>query len=123
MAILMLCGCCLTAFADGDDTVEVEEIVDAVAEKEAAEAAAAEKAEMEAAKVNDVVDLDAESADIQGEEALPEIISSQEVYNASIVSGPILALIAAFVLIVFGLMIIAASNKKIKAGKRVKSGA
>ncbi len=111
---------CLTAsaFAYEAQMNEVEEVIDAVAQKEAELAAAAAKAAAEAEKVNDVIDLDSAPDD----EAV-ELISSEAalipVENDSFsVPGPILAFIVAGILIICGVLIIAASNRKIRAGRQ-----
>ena len=121
IALLVLSGIFLTAFADGDSTAEFEEISDAVAEKEAAAAVAAAEAEAEAKKVNDVVDMDAKPKEAIMEETSTDVIPTQEINNATVVSGPVLAMAVGIVLIVSGLGVVAASNKKIKAGKKAKS--
>lgn len=120
-ALLVLSGIFLTASADGDGAAEIEEIADVVAEKEAATAAAAAEAEAEAKKVNDVVDMDAKSEDASMEETSTDDIPTQEINEASGLSGPVLAMAVGIVLIVSGLGVVAASNKKIKAGKKAKS--
>lgn len=113
---------CLTAsaFAYEAQMNEVEEVIDAVAQKEAELAAAAAKAAAEAEKVNDVIDLDSAPDD-----GAVELISSEAalipVENDSFsVSGPILAFIVAGILIICGVLIIAASNRKIRAGRKAR---
>ena len=118
LALLMLFSLCLPAFADGDDAAEAEEIVDAVAEKEAAIAAAA----AEAAKVNDVVDMDVKTTEDNIKDVSATSIQSQEENNVSGLSGPILALVVGVILIVLALGVVVASNKKIKAGKKARLG-
>ena len=118
LALLMLFSLCLPAFADGDDAAETEEIVDAVAEKEAAIAAAA----AEAAKVNDVVDMDVKTTEDNIKDVSATSIQSQEENNVSGLSGPILALVVGVILIVLALGVVVASNKKIKAGKKARLG-
>ena len=106
---MMLLWLPLSAFADAA-SVEPEEIVDAVAESEA-----------EAAKVNDVVDMDAASSDPSSGETTPNV-SDFSADQSSSHFGPMLALAVAFFLIVCGLLIVIASNRKIKAGKKQKPG-
>jgi cobalamin biosynthesis Mg chelatase CobN len=122
LALLMLFSLCLPAFADGDNAAEPEEIVDMVAEKEAAIAASAAKAEAEAAKVNDVVDMDAKTTEDNIKDVSATSIQSQEENNVSGLSGPILALVVGVILIVLALGVVVASNKKIKAGKKARLG-
>jgi hypothetical protein len=122
LALLMLFSLCLPAFADGDNAAEPEEIVDMVAEKEAAIAASAAKAEAEAAKVNDVVDMDAKMTEDNIKDVSATSIQSQEENNVSGLSGPILALVVGVILIVLALGVVVASNKKIKAGKKARLG-
>lgn len=122
LALLMLFSLCLPAFADGDDAAEAEEIVDAVAEKEAAIAAAAAEAEAEAAKVNDMVDMDAKTSEANIKDVSATSILSQEENDVSGLSGPILALVIGLILIVLALGVVVASNKKIKAGKKARLG-
>ena len=122
LALLMLFSLCLPAFADDDDAAETEEIVDAVAEKEAAIAAAAAEAEAEAAKVNDVVDMDAKTSEAKKKDVSATSIPSQEENDVSGISGPILALVVGLILIVLALGVVVASNKKIKAGKKARLG-
>ena len=109
-----------SAFAD-EAFIEPEQIVDAVAESEAAAAEEAARKAAEAAKVNDVVDMDAASSDPSSGETTPIVPESSADPSASHF-GPILALAVAFILIVFGLLIVIASNRKIKAGKKQKTG-
>ncbi len=109
-----------SAFAD-EAFIEPEQIVDAVAESEAAAAEEAARKAAEAAKVNDVVDMDAASSDPSSGETTPIVPDSSADPSASHF-GPILALAVAFILIVFGLLIVIASNRKIKAGKKQKTG-
>jgi hypothetical protein len=122
LALLMLFSLCLPAFADGDNAAEPEEIVDMVAEKEAAIAASAAKAEAEAAKVNDVVDMDVKTTEDNIKDVSATSIQSQEENNVSGLSGPILALVVGVILIVLALGVVVASNKKIKAGKKARLG-
>ena len=122
LALLMLFSLCMTASAEDNETAEAEEVIDAVAEKEAAIAAAAAEAAAEATKINDVVDMDARPEDVISEEIMPSSTSPTEANNISSLSGPVLALIVGVVLVVSGLGVVAASNKKIKAGKKAKSG-
>ena len=110
----------LSAFSDSVQA-EPEEIVDAVAESEAAEAEKAALEAAEAAKVNDVVDMDAISPDSSSEENALSVQSSAEEPSSSRF-GPILAMAVAFILILFGLLIVIASNRKIKAGKKQRPG-
>ena len=117
---MMLLWLPLAAFADAA-SVEPEEIVDAVAETEAAEAEKAAREAAEAAKVNDVVDMDAASSDSSTGETKPIGLDSSADPSASHF-GPMLALAVAFILIAFGLLIVIASNRKIKAGKKQKPG-
>ena len=113
---------CLTASALAYEAQmnEVEEVIDAVAQKEAELAASAAKAAAEAEKVNDVIDLDSAPDD-----GTVELISSEAasvpVENDSFsVSGPILAFIVAGILIICGVLIIAASNRKIRDGRKAR---
>jgi len=119
MVLMLLSGLNLIAFAD-DAHVVVEDIVDAVAEEEAAAAAEAARAAEDAERLNDMIDLD-----FKGEDSVPEPVSTMESVTldesgSSIASGPILALITAAVLIVGGMFIIAASNRKIRAGRKAR---
>ncbi len=117
---MMLLWLPLSAFADAA-SVEPEEIVDAVAESEAAAAEEAARKAAEAAKVNDVVDMDAASSDPSSGETTPNV-SDFSAEQSSYHFGPMLALTVAFILIVCGLLIIIVSNRKIKAGKKQRPG-
>ena len=117
---MMLLWLPLSAFADAA-SVEPEEIVDAVAESEAAAAEQAAREAAEAAKVNDVVDMDSASSDPSSGEVVPNTPDSSADQSASHF-GPMLALAVAFILIVCGLLIVIASNRKIKAGKKQRPG-
>ena len=117
---MMLLWLPLSAFADAA-SVEPEEIVDAVAESEAAAAEEAARKAAEAAKVNDVVDMDAASSDPSSGETTPNAPDFSADQSSSHF-GPMLALAVAFILIVCGLLIVIASNRKIKAGKKQKPG-
>ena len=113
---------CLTAsaFAYEAQMNEVEEVIDAVAQKEAELAAAAAKAAAEAEKVNDVIDLDS-APDDRAVELISSEAASVPVENDSFsVSGPILAFIVAGILIICGVLIIAASNRKIRSGRKAR---
>ena len=68
-----------------------------------------------------MVDMDVKSEDASMEEASTDDIPTQEINEASGLSGPVLAMAVGIVLIVSGLGVVAASNKKIKAGKKAKS--
>ena len=120
LVLMMLLWLPLAAFADAA-SVEPEEIVDAVAESEAAAAEQAAREAAEAAKVNDVVDMDSASSDPSSGEVVPNTPDSSADQSASHF-GPMLALAVAFILIVCGLLIVIASNRKIKAGKKQKTG-
>lgn len=130
MALVMAFSLCATAFADGEvaaaEEAVVEDVVDEVAQKEAEAEAAKAAAEAEAAKVNDVVDLDAaaeEPEEAVAEEAVAEEAPAEEA-PAEIrggLSGPVLCLIIAAVLMLLGLGVVLLSNKKIKSGKKGKA--
>ena len=120
LVLMMLLWLPLAAFADAA-SVEPEEIVDAVAESEAAAAEQAAREAAEAAKVNDVVDMDSASSDPSSGEVVPNTPDSSADQSASHF-GPMLALAVAFILIVCGLLIVIPSNRKIKAGKKQKTG-
>ena len=120
LVLMMVLWLPSSAFAD-EAYIEPEEIVDAVAESEAAAAEKAAREAAEAAKVNDVVDMDAVSSDSSTGETKPIGLDSSADPSASHF-GPMLALAVAFILIVFGLLIVIASNRKIKAGKKQKPG-
>lgn len=119
LAVLMLSGPAFAASAEnlGDD---VEEVFDAVAQAEADYAAAAAKAAEEAEKVNDVIDLYKEPEDNSLEGASQVENDSAEAGESFAVSGPILALVVAVILIVGASFVIVASNRKIKAVKRAR---
>lgn len=126
LVMIMTCSIFVTAFAEGERPAEVEAVIEEVVDKVAQRAAdaAAEQAarEAEAAKVNDIVDLDAlnEYTAVSADSVLKE---SEEAsgQNSARISGPILSMIVASVLIAFGLIVISFSNKKIKSGKKGKA--
>ena len=118
---IIACSLSTAFFATFDDASDVETVIDAVAEKEATAKAEAEAAAAEASKVNDIVDMDAESDNVSTEEVVQAEMSAQEGNAAPAFSGPMLALIVAILLIICGLAIISASNRKIKAGRKIKT--
>ena len=117
LTAFILLGLSLSSYAEGAPD-EVEEVFDAVAQQEAEIAAAAAQAAAEAEKVNDIIDLYAEPEDnSSGESSRPDssLDSDSESFSTA---GPIRAFIVAGILIIGGVLVIAASNRKIKAGKR-----
>ena len=119
LAVLMLSGSAFAASAEnlGDD---VEEVFDAVAQAEADTAATAAKAAEEAEKVNDVIDLYKAPEESSSEGASQSGNSPDEEGESFAVSGPILALVVAVILIVGAGFVIVASNRKIKAINRAR---
>ena len=123
---VMLVLCMPIGFADTN--VEVEEAVDEVAQKEAEEAAAkaaeeAERAaaEAEAARVKDVVDLDANAAETEAETPAPTEAVASAAQQPARSSGARLGLIVGLVLVGFGVVVIIMGDKKSKAGKKGKA--
>ena len=120
LSAVMLIGLSTAAFAAADTADDVEDVVDAVAKEEADAAAAAEKAIAEAQRMNDVIDLDAKPESVTAEETTTVEVSESDSGVGFAISGPIRALIVAVVLITFGFVIIAASNRKIKSGRKAR---
>ena len=122
-AAMIMCFCIsISAFAVDDTTIEVEEAVDEVAELEEAAAKASAAAAAEAAKVNDVVDLDAQASETVSEENSSSVTNEENNGSSGVQRGPILALAVALILIFFGCLTIAASNRKLKANRMSKTG-
>jgi len=122
VAVILCLSLSVSAFAAEGKVFEVEDATDEVAELEEAAAKASAAAAAEAAKVNEVVDLDADSAKNESDEIVPENALGDSSRSASEQSGPLLALAVAAVLILFGCLTIAASNRKLKAGRLSKTG-
>lgn len=120
LALSMICCFSVTAFATGDEA-DVEEVVDTVAQKEAEAAAEKAAAEAEAAKVNDVVDLDADEPSDSAANTVAAEETVAPAQSSSRMSGPVLSLVVGAVLLVFGLIVVMLSNKKIKSGKKGKA--
>ncbi len=119
-ALVLLSSLTIPAFADGDVAVEVEEVIDAVALEEAEIAEAAAQAAAEAERVNDVIDLNTESDSTASDQVSMADKSGSAENDPFSVAGPVRALITAGVLIAGGILVIAASNRKIKAGKKTR---
>lgn len=123
VAAMIMCFCIsISAFAVDDNTIAIEEAVDEVAELEEAAAKASAAAAAEAAKVNDVVDLDAQESDIVSKENSASVTNEENNGSSGASRGPTLAFAVALVLIFFGCLTIAASNKKLKANRMSKTG-
>ena len=119
LAVLMLSGSAITASAENPGN-DVEEVFDAVAQAEADSAAAAAKAAEEAEKVNDVIDLYKAPEESSSEGASQSGNSPDEEGESFAVSGPILALVVAVILIAGAGFVVVASNRKIKAINRAR---
>lgn len=120
---MIMCFCIsISAFAVDDNTIEIEEAVDEVAELEEAAAKASAAAAAEAAKVNDVVYLDAQESDTVSKENSASVTDEENNGSSGAPRGPILAFAVALVLIFFGCLTIAASNRKLKANRMSKTG-
>ena len=113
----ILLGLSSSSYAEGaaDD---VEEVFDAVAQQEAEIAAAAALAAAEAEKMNDVIDLYTEPENNSSDESTQPDSSQDSDSESFSTAGPLRALIVAGILIIGGVLVIAASNRKIKAGKK-----
>lgn len=124
LIVVILLGFCATAFADNEETVSkvvtVEDALDVVdsSEDEVAEGHGEAAAESKTDPVYEIVDLSEEKAAESTEASQSN--ETTETATRTGMSGPILSLIVAVALIIFGLVIIVFSNLKIKTGKKGK---